>query len=65
MVRITINAKRCAFSSKIEVDPEKWDNSTSKVKGRDIESKQTNNLLEEVRTSIHNTYYIHYNLWYS
>ncbi len=57
MVRVTLNSQRTQFSSKLEIEPEKWDNKTNKVVGRSSAALGINNTLESIRTRLNNIYY--------
>lgn len=56
LCRITINGMACAFSTNLSVKPSKWDNVQKRVIGRSREARQINNILDEIRFSIYETY---------
>jgi site-specific recombinase XerD len=57
MARITIDGKLCQFSTKLKINPKNWSVTIGKAIGRSVEITQINNLLEEVRSSLHNIYH--------
>ncbi|MFV0506614.1 MAG: site-specific integrase [Bacteroidales bacterium] len=57
MVRVTVNGERCAFSSKLEIDPEIWDTKLGGIRGRNHVAIEINNRLEDMSSSIRNLFY--------
>lgn len=56
MIRVTINGEVSQFSSKLDVEPELWDVTLGKATGNSQKSRQLNNLLDDIRTSLKNHY---------
>ncbi len=52
MLRLTYNNERKEFSTGLAVDPEKWDSSKYKVKGKTEDATQTNKYIDEVKGKI-------------
>ena len=57
IARITINGKLAQFSTKLESHPDNWDIKIGKASGRNKESLRINNLLDEIKTSLHKIYH--------
>ncbi len=57
MIRVTLNSQRTQFSSKLEIEPELWDNKAGKVTGRSNAVNNLNNTIDSIRTSLRNIYY--------
>lgn len=57
MIRITVNGEISQFSSKLEVAPKFWDAKSGRVLGNSTNARQTNSLLEDIRTSLNNHYH--------
>lgn len=57
MIRLTLNGEMTQFSSKLDVEPEKWDTKAGKVKGNSANARNLNALLEEMRASLHRHYH--------
>lgn len=57
MCRVTIDGKPSRFNTKISIKPTLWDGKTSMAKGKSYEAAEINNLLNEIKTSIHNVYH--------
>lgn len=56
MTRLSVNGEVSQFSSKLDVEPELWDVKQGKVTGNSLKSRQLNNLLDDIRTSLKNHY---------
>lgn len=54
--RITINGKPKTFSTQLSVTRNLWDVSSNRAKGKSIETKNINDKLDDIFTSIKNTY---------
>lgn len=54
-VRITVNGQRTEFSTKKYIDPKKWDNTLSKIKGNTEEARTINSYLELVKSKLNQT----------
>ncbi len=54
--RITINGKPKTFNTQLSVTRNLWDISSNRAKGKSIEAKNVNNKLDDILTSIKNTY---------
>ncbi len=52
MIRITIGGDIVQFSSKIDVEPQMWNNTTTRLNGRCTEAQRTNQQLDNIRSSI-------------
>ncbi|MCF6358429.1 MAG: Arm DNA-binding domain-containing protein [Draconibacterium sp.] len=52
MVRITLDGEISQFSSKLNVNPNKWETKSGKVTGKTMEAKNLNATLENIRASI-------------
>ncbi len=52
MVRITLDGEISQFSSKLNVNPDKWDTKSGKVIGKTMEANNLNATLESIRASI-------------
>jgi len=57
MTRLSVNGEVSQFSSKLDVEPELWDVKLGKVAGNSQKSRQANNLLDDIRTSLKNHYH--------
>jgi hypothetical protein len=57
MIRLSVNGEVSQFSSKLDVEPELWDVKIGKVAGNSQKSRQINNLLDDIRTSLKNHYH--------
>ena len=57
MTRLSVNGEVSQFSSKLDVELELWDVKLGKVAGNSQKSRQTNNLLDDIRTSLKNHYH--------
>lgn len=57
MVRISVNGERTAFSTKLCVDPNKWDADTNHVDGKTKADKELNRTLDDMKASIRNHFY--------
>lgn len=57
MIRLSVNGEVSQFSSKLDIEPEQWDVSLGKAAGNSQKSRQLNNLLEDIRTSLKNHYH--------
>lgn len=57
VARITVNGKISQFNTKLYVFPENWSVDKGKATGRNTEAVSINNLLEEIKTSIHSVYH--------
>lgn len=56
MIRLTLNGNVKQFSSKLEIAQSLWDTNNGKAKGRTPQAVETNQRLEDVRTTIHFRY---------
>jgi site-specific recombinase XerD len=56
MTRLSVNGEVSQFSSKLDVEQELWDVKQGKVTGNSLKSRQLNNLLDDIRTSLKNHY---------
>ena len=56
MTRLSVNGEVSQFSSKLDIEPELWDVRLGKVAGNSLKSRQLNNLLDDIRTSLKNHY---------
>lgn len=56
MTRVTVNGDVSQFSTKLDVEPELWDVKLGKAAGNSQKSRQLNNLLDDIRTSLKNHY---------
>ncbi len=54
--RITINGKSKTFSTQLSVTRNLWEVSSNRAKGKSIEAKDINDKLDDIFTSIKNTY---------
>jgi len=57
MIRLSVNGEVSQFSSKLDVEPEIWDVKLGKAAGNSQKSRQLNNLLDDIRTSLKNHYH--------
>jgi len=57
MTRLSVNGEISQFSSKLDVEPELWDVKLGKIAGSSQKSRQLNNLLDDIRTSLKNHYH--------
>ncbi len=57
MIRLSVNGDVSQFSSKLDIEEEQWDVSLGKAAGNSQKSRQLNNLLEDIRTSLKNHYH--------
>jgi len=57
MTRLSVNGEVSQFSSKLDIEPELWDVTIGKVGGNSQKSRQLNNLLDNIRTSLKNHYH--------
>lgn len=57
MIRVTLNSQRTQFSSKLEIEPELWDNKSGKVAGRSNIANSLNNTIDGIRSTLRNIYY--------
>ncbi len=56
MVRLSVNGEVSQFSSKLDIEPKLWDVKLGKAVGNTLKSRQMNNLLDDIRTSLKNHY---------
>ena len=56
-VRLTIDGKRFEYSTKKFIEPQKWSNELSKMKGNSEEARSINNLLDFTRNRINDIQY--------
>lgn len=54
--RITINGEPKTFSTQQSVTPNLWDIPSNRAKGKSVEAKNVNDKLDDMHTSIKNTY---------
>ena len=57
MTRLSVNGEISQFSSKLDVEPELWDVKLGKIAGSSQKSRQLNNLLDDIHTSLKNHYH--------
>ena len=57
MIRLSLNGDVSQFSSKLDIEPGQWDVRSGKVSGNGQKSRQLNNLLDDIRTSLKNHYH--------
>ncbi len=57
IARISVNGEHANFSTKLEIEPEKWSLETMSVKGRNAESLKINNILAGIKASINKNYH--------
>jgi len=57
MARITVDSKLYQFSTKLKIKPQNWSVKSGRPLGRSAESVRINNLLEEIKSSLHNIYH--------
>lgn len=57
MVRVSVNGEKTAFSSKLTIRPELWDQSKNRAVGTTKEVKEINKILDDIRATIRNHYY--------
>lgn len=57
MARITVDSKLCQFSTKLKIKPQNWSVKAGKPLGRSAEIVKINNLLDEIKSSLHNIYH--------
>jgi site-specific recombinase XerD len=56
MIRLSVNGEMSQFSSKLNIEPALWDVNQGRAKGNSMQSRQLNNYLEDIRTSLRNHY---------
>lgn len=56
MIRIILNGERVQFSSKLEIEADKWDSKQGKAMGRSAMAIELNNTLENIKMSILKSY---------
>ena len=56
MIRLSLNGEISQFSSKLDIEPDKWDTALGKAKGNTLKARQLNETLEDIRTSLKNHY---------
>ena len=54
MIRLSLNGEISQFSSKLDIEPDKWDTALGKAKGNTLKARQLNETLEDIRTSLKN-----------
>lgn len=52
MIRLSLNGEISQFSSKLDIEPDKWDTALGKAKGNTLKARQLNETLEDIRTSL-------------
>jgi len=57
MIRLTVNGDVSQFSSKLDLEAELWDVKLEKAAGNSQKSRQLNNLLDDIHTSLKNHYH--------
>jgi len=57
MIRLTVNGDVSQFSSKLDLEAELWDVKLGKAAGNNQKSRQLNNLLDDIHTSLKNHYH--------
>lgn len=57
MARIIVNGERAVFSSKLSIEPERWDSALNCAKGTTRQAKELNRILDDIRASIRKHYY--------
>ncbi len=56
VARITVNGKNSQFNTKQFITKDDWSVELNRAKGRNAEAKKLNNVLDEIKTSLHNAY---------
>lgn len=56
MIRLSLNGEISQFSSKLDIEPDKWDTASGKAKGNSLKARQINDTLEDIRASLKNHY---------
>ena len=56
MIRLSLNGEISQFSSKLDIEPDKWDTTLGKAKGNTQKARQLNETLEDIRASLKNHY---------
>lgn len=57
MIRLSVNGDVSQFSSKLDLEAELWDVKLGKAAGNSQKSRQLNNLLDDIHTSLKNHYH--------
>jgi len=57
MIRVSVNGEVSQFSSKLDVDPDRWDVKLGRAAGNSMQSRKLNNLLDDLRTTLKNHYH--------
>jgi hypothetical protein len=57
IARITVNGVIAQFSTKLEIQPDKWSLKSGETLGQTKESKLVNSLLNDIKASIHQIYH--------
>ena len=57
MCRITIDGEAARFNTKVEINESNWDGKSGRAFGRSAEVTKVNNLLDEVRATLHRIYH--------
>ena len=57
MIRLSVNGEVSQFSSKLDIEPKLWDVRLGKAAGNSMNSRQLNNLLDDIRMSLKNHYH--------
>lgn len=56
MIRLSLNGETSQFSPKLSVKTNAWDKNLCRAKGNSLKSRQLNETLEDIRTSLKNHY---------
>ena len=56
MIRLSLNGETSQFSPKLSVKTDAWDKNLCRAKGNSLKSRQLNETLEDIRTSLKNHY---------
>lgn len=57
MARVTVDSKLCQFSTKLKIKPKNWSVKSGQSYWSLFEIVQINNLLEEIKSSLHKIYH--------
>lgn len=57
IARITVNGKNTHFSTKQSINENDWSVEQNRAKGRAAEARKANGILDDIKTSLHNTYH--------
>ncbi len=57
MCRITIDGEASRFNTKVDINEGNWDGKSSRAIGRSAEATKVNNLLDELKATLHRLYH--------